>query len=253
MKKNAQLLALLMCPIETSQELYMTTAGAKNLLPTTTDGGVRSLLHHLSKIGILSQERLEGDVRYYLTEDGVDQLNALFPALNPDWDDYTGQWDCIVFMQAPVGDPQFRYLRTQLVAEKALQLSRGVYCIPGKISDSLSVMCKKLYRDSVAIFSIDSWKQGFERSTVTHSLSLGDLATAYSSIGKEADQLLAFFETRGGLTEQQKSTFLSVCDRFRDILNDDVGILKFYYPNARTARDVLVKIQRVFMKQTRRA
>lgn len=247
MKKNAQLLSMLSYPLNESQVVFMTTAAAQQVLSATTSGGVRSLLHHLTKSGVYSQEKLEKEVRYYLTEDGAEQLRAAFPALDARWDSFAGEWECIVFQTAPKSDPQFRYLRTQLVAERAIQLSRGVYCTPGSLSDAVTVLCKKMYRDSVSIFSVGSWKLGFERSTVIRNLSLGDLATAYSSVSKEIDQLLMVLAIKGSLTDQHKNSFLSACDRFRDIVQEDVGILAYYYPNGSTARSVLAKIQQVFV------
>lgn len=251
MKKNAQLVSMLSYPVNDSQVAYMTSSAAHIVLPTATAGGVRSLLHHLVKTGAFSQEKLENQQRFYITEEGAEQLKALFPALDSRWDTFSGNWDCIVFQQAPKSDPQFRYLRTQLVSERAIQLSRGVYCIPGVLPESLSVLCKKMYKNSVAIFSVESWKQGFERSTVIRNLSLADLATAYSSISREIDQLLMVSASKVSLTDQQKKAFLSACDRFRDTLRDDAGILTYYYPNGVSARDVLSKIQQAFIELIR--
>jgi DNA-binding transcriptional regulator PaaX len=247
MKKNAQLLATLTFPVLESQVAFVTTIAARTILPNTTDGGLRSLLHHLAKAGVFSQEKLQKEVRYYLTDDGAEQLKAVFPALDARWDTYAGEWECIVFQEAPNSDPQFRYLRSQLVAERAIQLSRGVYCVPGSLSDVVSVLCKKMYRDSVSIFSVGSWKLGFERSTVIRNLSLGDLSTAYSSISREVDQLLAVLAAQGSLTDQHIGTFLSACDRFRDTVQEDTGILAYYYPNGATARSVLAQLQQVFL------
>ena len=246
MKKNALSLAMLAYPVLGSQDAFVTTDAAQQLLENITDGGVRSILHYLSKSGIFSTEKIGQELRYYLTDKGIEQLNAQFPALDSKWDSYSGEWECIVFQEAPSSDPQFRYLRSQLVAEHAIQLSRGVYCVPGSLSQELYLLCKKMYPHSIALFSIDAWKFGFERSTVIRNFSLSDLATAYSSISTEVSQLLAQFAEGDGLTDQQKKVFISAYDRFRDTVQEDNGLVAYYYPNAISARKVLAQFQSAF-------
>lgn len=248
MKKNAVSLTLILFPIVSSQDLFLTTSKAIELLPDLTKGGVRSLLHYLDSSGLLSSEKIQKETRYYLTELGERQLIEQFPALNPSWDNYQGEWECIVFQDAPKNDPQFRYLRTQVLKERALQLSRGVYCVPGKFSSEFKSLAQKMYVGSVTLFIVSEWVQGFERNTVTRNFGLGDLATTYSGISKDIDSLLTINQKKTLLTDQQKVSFRSVYDRFRDSLQEDSGLLVFYYPNTVHARILLTQLQQLFLE-----
>lgn len=247
MKKNAVAVTLLLFPVSQSQDVFLTTSKAIELLPGMTKGGVRSVLHYLDKNGILSAEKVGSETRYYLTSLGESQLIEQFPALNPAWDTYSGEWTCLVFQEAPKSDQQFRYLRTQVLKERALQLSRGVYCVPGNFSEDFLYLTRKMYSGSVVLLAVSSWLQGFERSTVTRNLGLNDLVTTYSGISKDIEQLLVEVGESDTLTDQQKQAFISVYDRFRDSVYEDSGIVSYYYPNVRTARDLLAQLQSLFL------
>lgn len=246
MKKNALSCTLLLFPVSLSQDLFHTVDTAHKVVPQLTRGGVRSMLHLLVKNGVLAGESVNGESRYYLTSTGKNELVAQFPALDASWDTYQGEWQCIVFQNAPKSDLQFRYLRTQVVKENALQLSRGVYCIPGCFSLELLSICRRLYAQSVTIFSAASWDLGFERSTVTQNYALADIATAYSGIGREIGSLLNKKHQEDNTTDQLKTAFSSVYARFRDVLLEDRGVVRHYYPSAVTARQLLQQLQEFF-------
>ena len=243
MKKNTATLLLLLLPYKSSSTPYLTPAKAAALMPSFTSGGLRSTLFHLQSEGLLSSEKIAADTHYYLTQKGESALMAQFPSLSPEWETYTGSWQCLVFQTAPAGDPQFRYLRTQLLKERAAALSRGVYCVPRTFSNDLLALCNRLYTGAVTIFTVASWDFGFERAAATNHFSVADLATAYSGISREIESLLATTSAEQSMTDQQKKDFLSVCARFRDSLADDCGIGSYYYPNSPTARQLLSQLQ----------
>ncbi len=243
MKKNSVTLALFLYPTKESQDRFLKQSSVYALVPSLTRGGKRSLLYHLEQEAVLFSERVSGDIQYSLTEKGQRQLIELFPALDSKWDTYAGTWQCIVFQQAPKSDPQFRYLRSQLVREHAIGLSRGVYCSPDSFSTNLIQMCQKLYQDCVSIFSVASWDFGFERSSITRNFSLADLATSYSSVSTEVESLLASVDQKRRPNDQEKKQFFSVYNRFRDILSEDVGITTYYYPQVPSGLQLLAQLQ----------
>ncbi len=246
MKKNALLVTTLLYPIGEGQDLFHTIDSAHAVVPHLSRGGVRSMLHLLVKRGVLASESLNAVSRFYLTSAGKEELIAQFPALDVVWETYSGEWHCIVFQDAPESDPQFRYLRSQVLKENALQLSRGVYVIPGAFSQEFLRTCQKLYGDAVALFTATSWDWGLERSVVTRNYALSDLATAYSGISREISLLLAKKKENNDLTNRQKQQFVSVYDRFRDLLCEDRGVVAHYYPKAVTARQLLQLFQQFF-------
>jgi len=247
MKKNAVKLGLLLYSSKKSSGISFNLATVKELVPALTSGGQRSLLYHLEREKIFFSQRVLGSVQYSLTEKGHRQLKASFPALDSTWDTYNGEWQCLVFQKAPESDSNFRYLRSQLIREHSIQLSRGVYCTPGMFSSKLLEVCHTLYQGSVVIFSVDSWDFGFEQSTIIKNLSLADFVDAYSGISNELDRLLLESDKTRSLNDQAKKQFFSVYDRFRDLLSDDSGIASFYYPKTPSALDILAKLQQLLV------
>ncbi len=150
-------------------------------------------------------------------------------------------------MSAPKNDPQFRYLRNLLLEERAVFLSRGVYAVPGKLSEKVLEIVESLYHHSVAIFAISEWKFGNEQEIVIEQLGLTDIIEAYSGISREIRELLENCEKNVRLTDQQKLRFMPVFDRFWENVTADTGFARFYVSNAPTAAEVLSQLQKLLL------
>jgi len=245
MKKNSQILLLSLFTEGLKQPLSLSVAQLRKLVPDLSDSGFRSLLHVLEKKLLISSERAQGKKRYYLTNDGKNALVGLFPSLNPSWHDWDGSWVCLVFLQAPKSDLQFRYLRSLLLEHRAVALSRGVYLYPRQLPAVVLESLQRLYIGAVLCFGVAEWQFGTERPIVVEKYTLESLIDIYSGVSKEARQLLGDENGSSRLTVQQKSRIPSLFDRLLSALTIDVGFSSYYFPGSPRGSEVLIIIQRL--------
>lgn len=260
MKKNTQklLLALysnsnaLSAKIRTKSEdgnkLVIASGGRIKLsnlnivLSNLTEGGKRSLLHFLKKSSLINSERVLGTTSVGITQHGIKALEDQFPALSPKWDAWEGSWDCLVFVKAPKTDMQFRYLRGLLVSEGAIPISRGVYTSPFSFSEKVTLECEQLYRDSILLFSVGSWKIASFRSLIIEKYGLLDTVESYSGISSDVSRLLTSLDTNKRLTNRHKIELNLVYDRLIDILIEDPGFCGHYFNEVPNVKEMLSKL-----------
>ncbi|PIY80838.1 MAG: hypothetical protein COY80_00780 [Candidatus Pacebacteria bacterium CG_4_10_14_0_8_um_filter_42_14] len=246
MKKNSQILLLSLFTQQSTQAYSLTVPQLRRLVPDLTDSGFRSLLHVLEKKLLISSERIQGRRRFYLTNDGKNALVGLFPSLDTSWQSWDGSWVCLVFLQAPKGDLQFRYLRSLLLEYRAVAISRGVYLYPRQLPAVVLEALQRLYIGSVLCFGVAEWQFGTERPIVVEKYTLESLLDIYSGVSKEARQLLSIENESLRLTVQQKSRIASLFDRLLSALTIDVGFMSYYFPGSPRGSEVLALVQRLF-------
>ena len=243
MKQNTQKLLTWLYTPPQARPFLATSGEIKFLLPAMTAGGRRSLIHYLTQKHWLRTERIQGQTYLSLTSHGRDALLAQFPALNPVWEEWNGVWSILIFMTAPSGDPHFRYLRQLLLDHHAFSFSRGAYLYPGFFPASVQAVCKQMYVGAVTIMNVKEWTFGDERSLVNAQYSLTDLAAVYSGISSEINRLLDIRNNQKGLTSTTQSKIFSVFDRFFHILGQDPGLVPHYYPQTKSAAEILSQLQ----------
>ncbi len=246
-KKNAQklLLALFTDPNKTSVMLPIT--GLRHLVPDMSEGGYRSLLLFLERKNFLFREKVFGSVSVGLTEEGRNALLSQFPALDERWRSWNGRWMVLIFLEAPKSDPNFRYLRQLLLAEKSLVLSRGVYLAAGSFSNRVLMETKQLYHQSVAILSAETWHIGLQRPLIVSYYDLTSRVESYSGFSKEVTRLLEMSDAAKKLNNQQKSALCSLFDRVVDSLRDDPGFTSYYFPDYPGISPLIAQLQKVIM------
>lgn len=247
MRSNAQKILLALFPIQTDRQLMLSTAQLRRVVPDLTEGGFRSVLLYLQNKHWLYKEQAGRRSFLSITDAGQRALIAKFPALNPKWEQWQGEWQALVFLEAPKGDRQFRYLREQLKNEYALPLSRGVYLMAGEFSDKFIQESVTLYEQSVMIFSVGKVKLGELRPIVTSYYDLTSLAAVYSSISGTASQLLIKNNQQNELNDKQKVQLSSIIDRLVNCLTDDPGFINFYFPGLAGVRQLLPQVQQIIM------
>lgn len=212
------------------------------VIPNLTEGGKRSLLHVLKKNGLINSERVLGTTSIGITQHGIKALEDQFPALSSKWDAWTDNWDCLVFTQAPKSDKQFRYLRTLLVSEGAVSISRGVYASPFSFSERVTQECSDMYRDSILMFSVGSWKIASLRSLVIERYGLLDVVESYSGISNDVSRLLTSVDTNNRLLDRHKIEINLVYDRLVDVLQEDPGFCQHYFKESPKIKEILSKL-----------
>lgn len=215
------------------------------VLSDLTEGGKRSLLHLLKKSGLINSERVLGSTSVGITQHGIKALEDQFPALSPKWDMWQGSWDCLVFVKAPKSDSQFRYLRSLLVAEGAISISRGVYASPISFSEKVTRECEQMYRESILMFSVGSWKIASLRSLIIDKYGLLDTVESYSGIINDVTRLLTVVDAKKRLTDRYKTELNLVYDRLTDILTEDPGFCRHYFNEVPNAKEILYKLNSI--------
>ncbi len=244
MKENSAKLLLLLHPGQ-AKPVSLPYQAVPLLLPELTPGGRRSLIHHLEAKGLLLKEKVLGQTRLSLSSQGRRELSRSFPALSQKWDTWTGSFEILVFLKPPKGDPQFRYLRKLLVAEWAMPINRGVYAAAGTFSERVLNECESLYAKSVLIFSVKEWKLGAERELLLPEYGISDVVEGYSGISREINELLEICKSNVRPLHQQILSFTMVFDRFWEIIADDAGFARFYYPQSPSAQIIINELQQL--------
>lgn len=213
------------------------------LLPELKNSGFRSLLNLLKKKSLISQEKREAQTTYRLTSYGASLLEADFPLFSSLMSTWSGKWTMILFLGAPKSDRQFRYLRKFLIDEHCGQLSRGVYLYPGTPPEVISKLLLRLYVGSVLVAGISNWSFGDERSLISSIFGLNDLKNSYSGISKEVHQLLKQKNKTKGLKDRDNVAVCLAFDRLMSLLDFDLGLLHYYYPESKSGDKLLSQLQ----------
>ena len=246
MKQNTQkLLTWLYSPLG-EQSHSINYQQLELILPDMTAGGRRSLVHYLTQKLLIRTERINDQVYISLTPHGVDALVAQFPVFNQAWQQWQGEWSVLIFQSGPQGDPHFRYLRQLLLDNHAFSLSRGVYLYPREFPSQVMSVCKEMYVGSVIVVAASEWLFGDERSIVNHQYLLLDLVEIYSGISKEINQLLEVKNNQKRLTKKSRLQIYSVFDRLFNILGQDPGFLRYYYPDTSDVQVMLGELHSMF-------
>jgi len=244
-KKNTQKILLALFTPERAMAPVLTQAQLRPVVAEMTDSGFRSLLMYLEKQNRIYKQRVFSQNSYGLTNQGREELNALFPALQSKWLTWDRNWMLLTFLEAPKSDPHFRYLRSLLLKERALPLTRGVFIVPDTFTEETLRVCSTLYRGAVAIASVSEWQMGVDNPFINDYYDLTPLAEVYSSISKECGLLLEADGAKKGLIKRDNNLVSSVFDRFADALSSDVGLLSFYVPGVKPALKIQTVVQQI--------
>lgn len=246
-KKNAQKLLLTLYTPQGQRPVTLPADRLRYLVPDMSDGGYRSLILFLERKNLLYREKVFGSVSLGITEVGRSTLITLFPALDRTWLTWQEEWMVLVFLEAPKSDPNFRYLRQLLLAEKSLVLSRGVYLAAGSFSNRILIETKQLYSQSVAIVSADRWYLGLERPLIVRYYDLTSRAEVYSGVSKEISRLLVVASAAKKLTDHQKTRLSSILERLLESLRDDPGFTSHYFPDTPDILNLVSQIQKIIL------
>lgn len=248
MKINTQKLLLFLYSDLNSSSIRVNSDDLKIVTPQLSDGGRRSLVHLLNKNGLIHVEKTLGKTFVCITRRGVKALESRFPALSRKWDDWQGNWDCIVFIRAPKSDGQFRYLRSLLISEGSISISRGAYICPFSFSQKVIDECNRSYFDSILMFSVGEWKIASIRKLVIEKYSLIDLADSYSGISKDVSRLLVNSNNQKTPMEKNKDKINLVYDRLQDLLKDDPGFCNYYFNEVPKIRSILLDLNSIITR-----
>lgn len=244
MQYNSQLINLLLYYPKNTQTLpRIPERVLSSLLPSLSNAGRRSLLFRLEKNGYLTREFAHGEKVIVGTDVSRRAVEQQFPVLISDSRSWNGEWSIVLFLQPPKHDKNFRYLRSNLLAHKALDLTRGVYGYPGQLPPSVLNDITERYESAVHVVSVSEWLVGSIRPIVIKKYLLQSLLDIYSGISEDISLLLRKKDVEKRLKEKEIALFNNSLKRFYDVLGSDNGILSYYYPGSPDAKNILRDLQ----------
>jgi len=196
---------------------YLDEESLAIIVPELSISGQRSLLYHLKRSFLVEQFRpAKGVKSLRITTGGMRVLKAEFPALFPESGKRAG-WHCMVFVKPPKNDPAFRYLRSQVLADGGISLTRGVYFKQSSFSATLMVLCDKLYAQAVTVFTVNSWIFGFDSLYLDKIQGADTQFSMLSGISNEITQLLNKINKDNTAQNQQKKLIEGLLQRYFSI------------------------------------
>lgn len=243
MKENSKRILLFLYPSE-NQPVWFNLAELQNLVPNLSHAGLQSALFLLDKKELIRIDKTQVESKYSLSSYGQSYLEDLFPALCESSEKWQGDWSLLIFLEAPKTDKNFRYLRSYLTQNKAVALTRAVYLYPGLISEKIKADLERSYKNSVLVLKVSKWLFGDDFKVIGQKAQLNDLFELYSSISKELDRLISLRSNEKSFTQQEKISFFSALSRFLSVLSTDPALLRLYFPQVESARQLLTKLQK---------
>jgi len=242
MKENSSRILTWLYPKDNISR-WVNTDELSLFVPKMTKAGLQSSLFFLQKKKRILLEKIGSVQTVSITTHGMKALEQEIPAFSLQRRQWSGEWWAVVFLQAPVHDKNFRFLRRILLAEHTLPLTRGVFLFPGKISEKVSYELRQSYEGAVMVAPFKKWTFGDDKEIIGSILQMNDLANTYSSISKEISSLLEKEIDIKSAVHQSKNNISSVFDRLFSTLVNDFGVLHEYYPHVPSGVDLVFSLQ----------
>lgn len=221
----------------------MSQTRIKWIVPQLTPAGVRSLLYGLERKQLILTRRQAGEIQYGLTTMGKTLIEAEIPALASSDSTQSDQSSVLIFLQSPVNDRNFRYLRQFLLNQRWVSVSRGVFLYQARPSEVVLTTIQRLYAQSVVILRVGNWLWGDERLLIGQQTALNLADELYSGISREIKRLIEDILDQKELDDQSKMKINSVFDRLYTALNQDSSLVGDNQINQLTGRSLLAQLQ----------
>jgi DNA-binding transcriptional regulator PaaX len=246
MKENARKILLWLYSDDLRQPFVSNYEQLQAVIPELSSAGMRSMVRYLSTQQLVRTETVNNRTLVSITRHGADRLKQEFPAFSYSPEQWKGKWSALVFLHAPPTDKGFRYLRTVLLEENSLAISRGTYVYPGEFPAKIMHLCQELYVGAVVIFSIAEWRFGDERSMMVDSFSLSAVAEMYSGVSNETNRLLQVRNQQKGSYQTLKKEISSVFNRLFSALSQDTGLTQYYFRDGKKPTNILLQLHQAY-------
>jgi len=253
MKFNSQKLLLWLYPFEKKQDNvknldqfdFVDFEELKFILPELTISGLRSLIFLLEKKNYVYSVKLGEVLQVKITKLGMKVLEEQIPALKREQSEIHKVWSVLIFLRPPSSDKNFRYLRTYLLNKKAIVITRGVYFYPGFLGEKERDLLEGMYHDCVLVVATNNFILSDEQKIIGSQIGLSDSIEALSGIGNEVSSLLIKKTKTKRLTRRQKIVIVSIFDRLFDLLKNDYGLARYFFPQIKQTSDYFLQLQNI--------
>lgn len=243
MQERGQKIILSLYTEREKTQFWLSYEQLASFVPDISINGLRSQLSRLQSRNLVFSASINDVTCFRLSSEGRSLARQLFPALISGNELELGLYHCIVFLEAKRTDKRFRYLRNFLLNKHFIAVQRGVYVIPGEITELVYTELQNRYEGSVLVFPINKTIFGDIERLIINNQHLADLVTAYSGISNQLNELLSDDHQISQLTEQRKIEFSSLFDRFYRLLSNEAGHWQLYFPQVESALSILTRFQ----------
>lgn len=190
--------------------------------PQMTAAGRRSQISFLVRRGWLTKKTLAG--QNWLT--GSTYSDQLVRQSLAAFNGFTRpeRWLLVVCLRSPEFDPQFKRLGAFLLGLSGCRISRGIYLVPDWYKHQIQDRIGLKYRSSVVIFDSGEWLVGDQSQLLSQWYAVADRVSIYSGISSEISSLLDDSQVSMSWSDQQKSHFVSVFDRWWELVSREDGL-----------------------------
>lgn len=247
MKNNTRKLLLFLYP-KLKDRYALPLSSLDIICPDLTNTGRLSLVRLLERRGwVLLLNQPDKQQTISLTSLGRAALEREIPLLLPKNSNELQRWTGVLFCQSSKRDPEFRNLRRLIINNGGLALSRGMYLFAGSLPVKLQSVVSSLYEQQISIFTIDEWIFGKDPALLFDKSGLARIVDLYSSVSKEADELLSSLESKKGLNNKRKQQIESLLQRLYENTLEDNALVHRFYPDVLPMRQVLEKVQKLLL------
>lgn len=247
MKNNTRKLLLFLYP-KLKERYALPLSSLELICPDLTNSGRLSLVKLLEKRGwVLLLNQPDKQKTISLTSLGRAALEREIPLLLPKNSDELKRWTGVLFCQSSKRDPEFRNLRRLIINNGGLALSRGMYLFAGGLPVKLQNVVSSLYEQQISIFTIDEWIFGKDPALLFDKSGLARIVDLYSSVSKEADELLSISDNNKSLNNKRKKQIESLIQRLYDNSLEDCALVQRFYPDMFPIGVVLEKVQKLLL------
>lgn len=245
MKENSKKSLLLLYSTDEKAKILGETEKVTEVLQDLVPGGRRAMVSWWQKQGWIESVSTPNGRYLALTALGRSALQEelAFFQIPPDWE---GEWEVVIFREAPERDPAFHNLRAMLRRNGALMVSRGVYAFVNKVPLAIKQKCAVEYAHNVSVIRVIMGDQRDLNDLAVKSFNIYDQISLYSGISREIDTLLIEFELQKRLNYSQKIQIHSLYNRFFAVFCGDNGLMSQFFPSAPHPLQMLSKIQRLW-------
>jgi DNA-binding transcriptional regulator PaaX len=188
------------------------------------DSSVRDGISQLVSTGHVMKIKRRSRPNFRLTEVGREELLARFP-LSQRRGRWDRTWRLVVVDSSKTQSSEVRWLRQRLRDLGCLNLERGVYITPHNISkDIKSMLVQKSLLGGVTALEAKKFIVGDDRAFAATAWSLDELVSFYQKFIGDTNKLIREVRSTKELTQRLKKEFISVFNRWFNVLQKDPGL-----------------------------
>ena len=213
---------------DTEKIAFLKRKNVNLIVDNLSKEGLRSLLYHLTRQGLIEEQLLGGEIGYYITRRGKRVIEEEMRVLSPKWGQWDGSWLLITIIESSREGQDIQKLRRVLRESGALAFNRGMYLWPGCFGDELRNEVLSDYVEFVWVWEIKDLPDENTNKKITEKMAIKACIENYSAVSSEIDNLLDKNQPKKRLTESAIVQKFRIYDRLFFVGVEDGGLVSFF-------------------------